>query len=82
LTKGWDGSDAFSVTGAAPQISLGHRPRNSFAELTSAEGANQLRFKQYNPGALPAGAHGDAWAQDMRRSGDRRSLVAVVSSND
>ena len=39
-------SDAFSANGAASQVSLGHRPKDSIvAELTSAEGANQLRFK-------------------------------------
>src|SRR5712691_350012 len=38
-------ADAFSANGAASQVSLGHRPRDSIvAELTSAEGANQLRF--------------------------------------
>jgi len=46
LAKNFRGSDAFSANGAASQVSLGHRPRDSIvAELTSAEGANQLRFK-------------------------------------
>jgi len=46
LAKNFSASDAFSANGAASQVSLGHRPRDSIvAELTSAEGANQLRFK-------------------------------------
>jgi hypothetical protein len=46
LAKNFRGSDAFSANGAASQVSLGHRLRDSMvAELTSAEGANQLRFQ-------------------------------------
>jgi hypothetical protein len=46
LAKNFRSSDAFIANGAASQVSLGHRPRDSIvAELTSAEGANQLRFQ-------------------------------------
>ena len=46
LAKNFGGSDALSANGAASQVSLGHRPRDSMVgELTSAEGANQLWFQ-------------------------------------
>ena len=108
LAKNFRGSDAFSANGAASQVSLGHRPRDSIvAELTSAEGPNQLRFQ----GSYKAGTNEPViesrfqrWQvflchiilgrsprlvlnaaplalNSKRRSGDRRSLVAVVCGN-
>jgi hypothetical protein len=108
LAKNFRGSDAFSANGAASQVRLGHRPRDSIvAELTSAEGANQLRFQ----GSYKAGTNEPAiesrfqrWRvflchtnlgrcprlalnaaplalNSKRRSGDRRSLIAVIPSN-
>ena len=64
LAKNFRGSDAFSANGATSQVSLGHRPRDSIvAELTSAEGANQLRFQ----GSYKAGTNEPAIESRFQR---------------